>query len=381
MPYTINSSDRESFQSCRRAWDLGSGLRQNYEPVAATQAFDFDQAMHYALAVYYFPAMWDWNRSIVRPLALQGFVRSMREQREDYAARHEFTPEQDEEWNGYLELGKSMLEDYFEWASAVDDFDTMRVETDMAVNIPDPWSPGNEMVTPAGEPIRFGARIELLVVDQEDQFWLVDHRLAGRDWADTEQLLLDEELVAQCWACELHYLKVAIAGTVYNELSAHTLLRPSGEAQGTWANGHGGSVDSEPARAPRDPQRWSELTPPSQQRGGSTNGEGGEQGRLVYQEGNEFFRRTWIRRGRTELDNAGRHMALLARDMTDPELLVYPSPSQQHCPRCNYRELCIGMNEGSDVDGIVRASYRKRPAGEYRRARIGGGIGTWCTEP
>jgi hypothetical protein len=43
--------------------------------------FDFGEAMHDALDVYYFPGMWEWNRAIVRPLAVAGFEKAMRRQR------------------------------------------------------------------------------------------------------------------------------------------------------------------------------------------------------------------------------------------------------------------------------------------------------------
>ena len=86
--YVIRSSDRKMFKCCRRAWDLGSRSRQNYEPVQPMQAFDFDKAMHEALALYYFPGMWEWNRDVVIPIVLEGFVRSMQEQRLNcYATR------------------------------------------------------------------------------------------------------------------------------------------------------------------------------------------------------------------------------------------------------------------------------------------------------
>jgi hypothetical protein len=66
--YVIRSSDRATFKQCRRAWDLGSRSRQNYELAQPARAFDFDQAMRDALALYYFPGMWAWNREIVVPM-------------------------------------------------------------------------------------------------------------------------------------------------------------------------------------------------------------------------------------------------------------------------------------------------------------------------
>ncbi len=83
--YVIRASDREMFKRCRRAWDLSSRARQNLEPINPTRLFDFDRAIHDALAVYYFPGMWEWNREIVLPLAIDGFLKSMQKQRDRYA--------------------------------------------------------------------------------------------------------------------------------------------------------------------------------------------------------------------------------------------------------------------------------------------------------
>jgi len=38
--YIISSADRQLFKRCRRAWDLGSQLRQNYEPLKPATVFD-----------------------------------------------------------------------------------------------------------------------------------------------------------------------------------------------------------------------------------------------------------------------------------------------------------------------------------------------------
>ena len=75
MVLVITSSDRLAFKRCRRAWDLGSRLRQNWEPDGATDEVDLTGAIRAALAVWYFPGMWEWDRAIVRPLADEAWRR------------------------------------------------------------------------------------------------------------------------------------------------------------------------------------------------------------------------------------------------------------------------------------------------------------------
>lgn len=90
--FVVRPWERRLFQRCRRAWDLGARGRQGYEPTEPVRVFDFGEAIHDALDVYYFPGMWDWNRAIVRPLAVKGFEKSMRRQRDAYAQTCELSP-------------------------------------------------------------------------------------------------------------------------------------------------------------------------------------------------------------------------------------------------------------------------------------------------
>ena len=84
---TLRSAELEEFRRCPRAWDIGSRNRQNYVPIVPREVIDFGRAIRDALAVYYFPAMDDWNRMIVRPLALHAFRRKVKEHRASQEAR------------------------------------------------------------------------------------------------------------------------------------------------------------------------------------------------------------------------------------------------------------------------------------------------------
>ncbi|MPZ65375.1 MAG: hypothetical protein GEU83_07595 [Pseudonocardiaceae bacterium] len=108
------------------------------------------------------------------------------------------------------------------WAPSVDHFTPVRVESDFEINIPDPrGSPdelGTGLVTADGHPIRYTDRIDMLVVDADDAYWAVQHRLVDDEWTDADMLLLDERTVTWCWGWELFYLGMRLAGTMYNEL-------------------------------------------------------------------------------------------------------------------------------------------------------------------
>ena len=159
MAYRITPWDRAAFKRCRRAWDLGATERQNREPVEPPRTLDFAAALREALAVYYFPGMWAWDRSIVRPLAMEAYLEAVRRQQ---SRVRDLTVDETRAWAERLEIGAEVLQRYFEWAPRVDDFSVMRVATDFAVNLPDPHHPGHDLVS-GGEPVRYAGTIDLLV--------------------------------------------------------------------------------------------------------------------------------------------------------------------------------------------------------------------------
>src|SRR5262245_49520170 len=141
----IGPGERAWFRRCRRAWDLGSPNRQNWEPGDAPPSSGLGAAVRAALAVWYFPGMWEWPRTIVLPRALQAF---------DEAVGRRAEPAGDA-----LERARAMLERYFAWAPTVDTFAPVRVEADFEANIPDPRAPGHDLVDRAGRPVRYHDRL------------------------------------------------------------------------------------------------------------------------------------------------------------------------------------------------------------------------------
>ncbi len=119
--------------------------------------FDFGEAVRDALDVYYFPGMWEWNRAIVRPQAVEGFRKSMRRQRDAYTQHRELTGAQHDEWEHQLRLGTDLLERYFSWARHLDRFTPLQVSTQFDVTVPDPQSPHFGLTTPDGRAFATGS--------------------------------------------------------------------------------------------------------------------------------------------------------------------------------------------------------------------------------
>ena len=345
MVRVITASDRQAFKRCRRAWDFGSPMRQNLEPVDGEPAADVGQAVAGALAVWYFPGMWEWDRAIVRPLAMSAYQR----------AAAAWAP-------GHAELagaGEVLLERYFEWAPTVDHFTPVRVETDFQVSVPDPSDPVRDLVGADGSAVHFAGRVELLVVDELDLYWLVAHRV-GVGWADLDELLLDERAASFCWAWERAFLGMNVAGTIYNELRTDVDVArlPPVPPMGTTAPAPVSGPDSR-AGNPIGHRRM-------YVRASQTDGP------AITREGDDVFRRTRVRRGPVEMERVRSKLGAEARDMTGDGLVVYPAPAWEACSACRFRPPCIALDTGDDADGLLTAYYRPRPPPPSDEGRIGG---------
>src|ERR1700694_2245784 len=218
LNYVVRPPESRLFRQCRRAWDFGARERQDYESAEPAEVFDFGEAIHDALDVYYFPGMWEWKRAIVRPLALAGFEKSMGRQRAAYAHARDLSVEQLDDWEHHMELGAGLLLRYFERATDIDRFTPIQVAAQFDVTVPDPAAPHSGLVTPDGRGIQCRVRIDMAVIDEHQLYWLLEHRIVTDPaWADVDQLRLDKQALTRTWAWQLGFL-AQLEGAIPHEV-------------------------------------------------------------------------------------------------------------------------------------------------------------------
>lgn len=311
----ITTSDRDSFVRCRRSWDFSARTRQGLEPVVPVAPLDLERAVKDALAVYYFPGMWTWDRGVVAPLVFKEFERALQRQRQHYDERADADQQDskvskavlDAELERDLEAGHSLVARYLGWAPDHDFFWPIRVESDFDVHIPDAEHPGQNLGAPDGRPIHYQGRVDMLMADEDDARWILFHRVTSDAFTDVELLRLDETSLGACWGWENDFL-VRIAGVVYNELSLH---------------------------------------------------------------GQPAFRRTVLPRNRAVMTSFGDRLSVLAKQMVAPDVDVHDQPTPEHCAPCAFRSPCLAINEGDDPGAILASSYRPRPEDDWVEGRLG----------
>ncbi|MBA2552153.1 MAG: hypothetical protein H0V10_00350 [Geodermatophilaceae bacterium] len=347
MDYRITAAERASYKRCRRLWDFGSSHRRNLEPVQ-TPPVDVAAAIRDALAVYYYPGMWDWQSGIVLPLVRKAFMRSI--------AGQPSSPQR----TVNVDVGTALLERYLEWAPSLDDFGPIRIDHEVEALVPHPGEPGRGLHLPDGRRIVYTDRVDLLAIDVYDVYWVVRHQVVTA-WQDIRSLLLDEESVAACWAWEDTYIGMDVAGTIHNEIliGADYGAPPAGTLTGR--AGRGGYPQHEGSGGGRN------VAQHQRQYGRPPEPEG--VGR-VEQQTSGMIRRTRIRRTREEIAGMGTLIAAEALEMLDPAVAVYPSPGA-HCTACAFDVPCLTISEGEDPALDLAARYRTRPVGLPPKARLG----------
>lgn len=345
MRTVITTEELTSFRRCRRQWDLGAPSRQNLEPIADDRGPMVADALREALAVYYFPGMWDWDRAMVERLALAALPRHLP------AASAE------------LELAETVLARYCRWAPSVDSFTPIRVAAGYEARVTDPRTPGQGLLDSRGMPVDCAGHLDMLVTDDSDRYWAVRHRASRGDWTAEEQLRRSDADVIDAWGWQAAYPGLTIVGTVSNELRidlAEAGPMPPPSAPTTHVDQHaaGGGGRS----IPQHQRAWVGAGRPVE---------------AVRTDAGDAFRRTWLARSPQEVDEAGTRVGGIALEMLEPDVLLYPAPSAHHCPACPFQDPCIVMSEGRAVDELLTSAYRPRQRAAVEEGRLGSA--TWGT--
>jgi hypothetical protein len=341
MDYRITPEDRARFKRCRRQWDFASPHRRDLEGEESPETPALATAFRDALAVYYYPGTWDWPHEVKQSLVYKAMRRTLEEGDAEYE----------------IERGTALIDLYDAWAATVDDFAPVKIAHDVTALVLDPTAPDMGLLTSNGEGIVYDCRVDLLTVDAADEYWVMKHELVG-DWRSTEELVLDEEVTAACWAWEQDYIGMEIAGTIHNEIRLDAPVdirvdvpaatdRPTPVAQHE-ASGGGRSIPQHVRRAARDSRPVADR---------------------IEQRSAGMLRRSRIRRGRNEIAAAGSLMAAEAAEMSGAPV-IYPSPGS-HCLACEFRSPCFSLFEGLDPEPALARDFHRRPGELRHRPRLG----------
>lgn len=353
--HIIRTSDRKAFKECRQAWDFGSKIRMNYEPIVISKHLEFGTAIHSGLEQYYTTMTFPLETNTA--LAITSFIARNEQQ---WLARGTDDPEIGEEYKAREELGIGMLNYYCgEWAPKNDKFKVVAVELEFEVpvfvphgtRLPLGFDRGGQsgyQLYYKGKPVVYQGRIDLIVEDEYGELWIVDHKTVGSMKEDNFYLDVDTQVTSYAWAAQF-FMDKPIAGVIYNQLWKSYPKPPNLVYKDT--------------RLSKDKSQGTtyDLYIKAIREHGFDEDDYSEFLDYLFREGPTFVRRFELHRSKIELDNQGAMIYAEAVDMLGSPS-IYHNPSEFRCNSCPFQGPCLSRIDGSDFRFILDSPqyYRKR---------------------
>jgi hypothetical protein len=399
LTHSIHTSERKSFRGCRRRWDWIS--RQFYYPNITARPLEFGVAFHAAMEKYYefyLGLFVNPDPNAALQLALAEFKKVTREQKQKYIKLNSgIDPDMEADYKDRVETGVAMLKYYFGNLAPIHDkgLKPLKVEIKFEVPIANPntgeqdlwcncdwcyrryrkWTQaqGEENLEKfdalidahgrhkwLGLPVTYGGRIDILFEDDLGRLWIGDWktaaRLSGTETSD-EYLWNDDQITAYVWALRL--IGFNVAGFIYAEIKKAVPEEP------------------EPLKVTRLGRLFSvskninttwemyENTVKENDPNAYANGLYTDFIEHLKIEGPQFHRRHMVTRNEEECVQAGINIWKEAKEMTNPDILIYPNQGRFHCKGlsaasgCAFWEPCLAVNRGEDVEYALNTMYQK----------------------
>jgi hypothetical protein len=395
----IHASDVAAFKRCRRYWDWSSptrtNLRRRVDLNGVYFPLWFGSGVHYALEQFYHPTMprdpveafktwyqYQWEGGIVtedwlercydlNPVEVQvgtanghdGKLGMPHQKLWKIEGLKELHPDPiHEEFEHHLDLGIGMLTFYKDYAKKNDHFVCVSAESKFSVPL------GFEAVDFREESPNYGKMIEvhargtrdaIIYNPDTERYGFMDHKTAadiGDDYFT--KLEMDEQVGTYFWATEweaevydLPWKRVDRA--IYNVLrkvypKPPTILKdgimPSIDRKNESTTAEMFATYIKEAGI----QEIYENTPKLQ----------GYYNYLVQMGDDNFVQRKVIRWNKVQVANVGKHYRMVAEEMLNPNVKIYPTPSGNWlCTKCQFRAPCLAADDGSDFVDMLAQGY------------------------
>lgn len=369
MKWIIRTSDRKKFKECRLAWDLGSKIRQDLEPVMVREPLDRGTEIHAGLERWYDPKLWNGTVGAREAMALIAFQNSWKKHRDTYEEAGLLSEDVLNDHLAWKELGQEMIKGYVLW-SKTRDFNMTPVYTEIEFEVPITVSSSFTLpdqfgimvasgeqpaLTYQGSPVVYQGRIDLIFQDDDGNYWLVDHKTVGpRGWNEEsyEFLIRDEQCKSYAWAIQKQ-LGIKVRGVIYNELYKGAPAPP--KRLNTPRKGLSYSTN-------RQQDTTFDLaleTFKANDREALKAGLYDDYLTYLKEGGREYFRRNRVTYTPQMLEILGDQICDEAIDMiSNPR--IYPNPSKFSCRWCDYKTPCEALLDGQPIDWMKDTMYIKR---------------------
>ncbi len=338
----LRTSDRSLFKRCRRKFALESETMYHLEPLGASPVqFWLGTGVHFALEDFHgykkFATPHDAFEAYT--LATLGSKNLMTD---DFAANYE--------------LGKGMLTNYINWVPQLRGFETLWVDgvpmCEVRLIIPMPE---------IGEGVEYSATIDRLLQDEHGRIWMLDYKTAKS--VNTEKLPLDQQITAYYWAVKKQY-GLELEGMIYIQLLKQVPDEPTVLKNGSLSKAKNQSTSYQlyvkklkEIYNGRLPGEYKEILDQLKSEAGFLD--------------NKYIKVDFVRRNEHQIAAEEKKIIAEGRDIFNPATVMYPNPTKDCSWDCRFKQVCIGMDDGSDYRQILRDNFRRQqPEDDSWRVRI-----------
>jgi hypothetical protein len=387
LVHEVHTSERHSFRGCRRRWDWL--FNQNYYPKVTPKYFEFGTAFHAGMEKYYDPDTWKFPRDAVANLAIMEFIKVCEEQKADalkVSQQLYFDDDIEADYSERVELGKGMLNYFFEKVAPREDHGWKPVKVEIAFMLPIPnVETGEENIWCTcdrcwetftkyhqddeeflaltdhgvfrqenwhGLPVVYAGRIDMLIQDEKGHYWIVDWKTAAQIRDDDEFLYLDDQIGSYVWA--LRKFGLDVKGFIYH-IQRKAYPGPPKKNQVRRL----GRIFSVNQTQPTSYQEYVDCVSVEDKEAYEA-GLYDEHLEWLKENGSTFYSRHQIHKTHHEVQEIERNISYEALTMTDPNIRIYPESGRFGCTSCAFRQPCLGKNAGEDYLYTLNTLFEKR---------------------
>jgi len=357
----IRTSDRIAFKQCRRKWGWSSHLKGNLGPKHLAAPLWFGSAIHYGLE--------DFHGHNIFGRAANAFKAYCISTAQNY--KRDLPPDAQD----HYDLGVAMM-DYYQdhwlgryprkpdetyWCeNPVTGIPEPQVEVNFEIPIPiEPGSILDGYAKRLGiDVVLYRGTIDRVCVDEWGNLWVDEYKTAKA--AMSTHFQTDPQVTTYVWACSLIYDR-PVAGVIYHQFVKKMPEPPKRLSSGKLSTAANLVTSSTLYREQLVNMYGDVMKAPSQNQAKLNEIMGSE-----TQDRDRYIIRERIHRNAQQCYHESQKILLELEDMLNPELPLYPNPTRDCSRMCSFLTPCINMDDGSDWEALLEATYLSRDLGVDR---------------
>jgi hypothetical protein len=352
MKYAVHISDIRAFKSCRRKWSWSSPLKANLEPNIPYAPFFLGRGIHYCLEQYYAQGR------VATPITyLDSWAENELKQMEETTGT--LWAGESIQFDEQVQLAMAMLSHYTIWQQKdtsiwndknLEFLDLPGGQKALEVSFDVPLYSGGRKSTRVYLQGRFDGLVRNTI---DNTLWIWETKTTRSIKELGRSLANDEQCGAYIYAAEQLFGE-PVSGVLYNILRKKAPAQPEVLKDGFLSKKK--SIDTSAEmyiEAIKKHHRGIDERTAMQYYGDII-------ALLAENDDQKFFARIPVKRTPYEITHLAADLHATALEMVRASTPLYPAPTWVNCNFCSFKNPCLALNAGGDVQFLLDNEYRVR---------------------